>query len=297
MSCLPNVKSTSTVHRYYREWRDAQETKHWSKLEKMGGYSEEFTQAFVAEVTRLTASKKEHYEAKAEAACSDWALAVEELDRSEQQVLDLNIALEALNGELNDVRAAASEATKADAATLQELRKQLEDLKNDNRRLSESNESLGREVAKAQATEEHNDRLLTELRSQRQSLVEELKTLSKEIADSRRDLTQCGTEAVALRETINQLKGKEAALSNELNSVRLAHNAAQEDLRNKYNSAMSDVRQLRYELNFAQRQIAEGNDRLKSVEAQLVASQRTVAEQSAVIDVLKKPSSPPNDSA
>ena len=60
LSMLPDVKSTSTAHKYFKQWKDEQEANQQSLYDKLG-FSEKFTRHFMEEVTRFGVQAEQRF--------------------------------------------------------------------------------------------------------------------------------------------------------------------------------------------------------------------------------------------
>jgi len=81
LTYLPDVSSTSTVHKYYANWRKELEANEKSLYDKFG-FSSEFTQMFMKEISRFSVEAEQRYKGIAEEANEQRDAAIEELGKS-----------------------------------------------------------------------------------------------------------------------------------------------------------------------------------------------------------------------
>ncbi|MCW8336550.1 hypothetical protein [Vibrio paucivorans] len=60
LTYLPDVSSTLTVHKYYANWRKELEANEKSLYDKLG-FSSEFTQMFMKEISRFSVEAEQRY--------------------------------------------------------------------------------------------------------------------------------------------------------------------------------------------------------------------------------------------
>ena len=78
LTFLPDVSSTSTVHKYYANWRKELEANEKSLYDKLG-FSPEFTQMFMKEISRFSVEAEQRYKGIADEANEQRDTAIDEL--------------------------------------------------------------------------------------------------------------------------------------------------------------------------------------------------------------------------
>jgi chromosome segregation ATPase len=278
---MPDVKSTSTIHKYYAEWRKELGVGQQSLYDRLG-FSTEFTQGFLKEITRFSVEAENRYKDLATDADEQRTIAIDDLTRADERLYKQFAVVEQLEKELNTVKTEATEQTKAVEATLVELRKQIDNLNEDNKTLLASNETLRTEVAKAQLAVEHHDKYISEVRSNHQSLLADHKTLQAQLADHQQRLAHKDAENIGQQTLIVQLRESEKNLKDNLNK----RDAEITELR-------SDTRMTRAELESTQRQLSEGITKIHDLEKIRDSLQRSLFEQAAVIKTFTEASNKP----
>ncbi|HIF9252482.1 TPA: DNA-binding protein [Photobacterium damselae] len=226
LSLLPEISSTSTIHKYYKNWKDELEANQKSLLEKMG-FSEEFTRVFMAEITRHATEAERRYREIAEDAKEQSLLAIEDLERAEDRLYKQTALLEQREKRIKEMDAELSQAEKAQNAITQELRQQIESLTEQLNESMTSNERLRTELAKNELKLESNVALVDETKQQNMTLNEQVKSLSDKAISQAQELTRVESKLESqelllteLRETKVTLQATNQSLDNDLRQIQ-----------------------------------------------------------------------------
>lgn len=275
LSMLPDVKSTSTVHKYHKVWKNELEAGQKSLYEKLG-FSHEFTAAFTKEITRFSAEAEKRHREKADSAEEAHDAAVEALEILEQRHAQQQSVLELaqkevkeLQGELIAVQKEAKvEFEKYEAssqAIADGLRKQMEELQVFNKDLQESNEGLRTNVAKAELKLEGNQDYVTEVKARNDALTQQLEQLRVDNTKLAREVASYESNSKGQEKLIAQL---ESSIGQERESYRqLDHQLQRQETQKAEDSKVIDSL----------------NTQVKTLQEQLTAERRRTAEQSAII--------------
>ena len=289
LSMLPDVSSTSTVHRYFSAWKKELEANQKSLYDKLG-FSTEFTQSFMKEITRFSVEAEQRYKEQAQDANEQRDIAIDELEKCEDKLYKQNAVvaqnereISELQNELTTVRSEAkaelqkmSELSRAaldkeketHAAIVTELRQQLSQATEANKSLSEANESLRTDVAKAELKLENNQEYVDTVKAQNLTLVDDNKSLNKEVA--------------ALNKT---LAGHESTIAGNAKLIS-SYETSSQDYRKQisvYESDLSSLKSTNADLSKGYAKAKEVFERANAANAEL---RKTVDEQSAVINKL-----------
>jgi len=287
LSMLPDVSSTSTVHKYFANWRREIEANQQSLYDKLG-FSKEFAQSFMKEITRFSVEAEQRYKQMAMDANEQRDSALDDLARSEDRLFKQNAVIDQLEKENEQLKQALA-ATKAEAkaelqktielsnaalekergthsAVVSELRQQLKQDSEKVASLSESNEQLRTEIAKARLKLEGNQQYVDEVKAQSVSLIAENKELAREIAELNR-----------------RLAGQEATLNG---NTRLIENL--EATIKENSSKLNQYEQERIETNLRQKTLETELSQLqKALQNEIEnnnSAKKTIDEQSRVIE-------------
>ncbi|MGR5050896.1 DNA-binding protein [Photobacterium damselae] len=226
LSLLPEISSTSTIHKYYKNWKDELEANQKSLLEKMG-FSEEFTRVFMAEITRHATEAERRYREIAEDAKEQSLLAIEDLERAEDRLYKQTALLEQREKRIKEMDAELSQAEKAQNAITQELRQQIESLTEQLNESMTSNERLRTELAKNELKLESNVALVDETKQQNITLNKQVKSLSDKAILQAQELTRVESKLESqelllteLRETKVTLQATNQSLDNDLRQIQ-----------------------------------------------------------------------------
>lgn len=265
LAMLPDVSSTSTVHKYFANWKKEIEANQQSLYDRLG-FSSEFTQSFMKEITRFGVEAEQRYKQQATDANDQRDQALYDLEQSEEKLFKQNAVVEQLEKEVSELQKELAKVRTESKAELDkqhdlsrvnsekereshdaiaaELRGQITRLSDSNSALTESNEKLRTDVAKANLKLEGNEAYVGEIKEQNAGLTEGAKTLSAEIAKLNKQLA--GQEAT--------LSGNEKLIKNlqgQLERVEKANDLAERDnikLSEKLDVAGKDIESISTQL-------------------------------------------------
>mgnify|MGYP006167928515 CR=1 FL=1 len=293
LSMLPDVSSTSTVHKYFANWRRELEANQQSLYDKLG-FSSEFTQSFMKEITRFSVEAEQRYKELAQDANEQRDLALDDLTLSEERLYKQNAVLEQLEHNLAEInkeltavkadakselqktvelsRAALEKEKETHAAVVAELRQQLAHANATVKSLTETNEGQRTELAKANLKLEGNQKYVDEVKAQNADLVSENKALSKELTNVNRTLA-----------------GQDATIAGNNKLISNLEETAKENLKalsagDKERAALSEANQrISQELSSVTRSLAAANENLERSNATVSELRKIIDEQSTVI--------------
>jgi len=281
-SMLADIKSTSTVHKYFANWKKELEANQQSLYDKLG-FSSEFTQGFMKEITRFSIEAEQRYKEQSQDASEQRDAALEDLSTSEERLHKQAAVLEQLEKECKELQTElikAGEASKAELAKQEaankvivaELRQQLSDEKKENNALVSSNETLRTDIAKSELRLEGNQQYVTEVKSQNSELVDENKQLNHQFANSNKTLA--GLEATIsgnnkLIENLEDLKELAQQEASKATVERQTLMASLDKTRNAQDSLNSEL--------------ASTKEQLNEADLSALTLRKTIDEQSSVI--------------
>ena len=187
-----DVTSTSTVHKHYKAWREELVATQRDLLDRVG-FSQEFTRAFMTEISRHATESESRYKSIADDALDQSAAAIDDLRAIEDRLSKQVTLLAVTQKDLSDLKAASSATIKALEERLiaqeQACKEQLSDSKEIVMQLNETVERQNVQLATASIYEAQNK----ELNIEAKDLREQLST----------SLSQCSslTEKVSSRDT------------------------------------------------------------------------------------------------
>lgn len=271
LSLLPDVRSTSTVHKYYAMWKTELEAGQQSLYDKLG-FSVEFTQAFMKEITRFGVEAEQRYKEQADDANEQRDIAIEELARIEDRLHKQLAVVEQQQKQIKSLEAELSQAIKTQEVRVAELRQQLSERDQENKDLAKTNETLRTNIAKAELKLEGNTAYTEEVKAQNQVLSAENKDLNRQIAEMSK--VAAGHESTIAGN--EKLITQQAAMQTQLQS-------ALDKLTAEHAEQASELKDVRKVLDVERESHAAANDKL-AAEVQSVAElKRIVSEQLAVI--------------
>ena len=282
LSMLSDVKSTSTVHKYFANWKKELEANQQSLYDKLG-FSSEFTQGFMKEITRFSIEAEQRYKEQSQDAIDQRDAALDDLSSSEERLHKQAAVLEQLEKECKELQAElikSGESSKAELAKQEtanmvivaELRQQLSDEKKENNALVSSNETLRTEIAKSELRLEGNQQYVTEVKSQNSVLVTENKGLNTQFADSNKTLA-------SLEATI---AGNDKLISSLEASSELAKQEASQSLEERQSLTML-LEKTRTTVDSLNSDVALYKEQLNEANLSAFALNKTIEEQSSVI--------------
>jgi len=286
-SILADVKSTSTVHKYFANWKNELEANQQSLYDKLG-FSSEFTQGFMKEITRFSIEAEQRYKEQAHDAGEQRDVALDDLSASEERLYKQAAVVEQLENECKELQkeliktgqASKAELAKQETANkviVAELRQQLTDEKKENNTLLSSNENLRTEIAKSELRLEGNQQYVTEVKSRNSELIADNKELNTQFATSNKTLAR-------LEATIS---GNEKLISSIEMSSKLAKEEASQSVSER-KSLITSLDKTRSTLDSLNSDVASYKEQINNANMSALAFRKTIDEQSSVITKLTK---------
>ena len=240
LSLLPEVSSTSTVHKYYKAWKDELEANQKSLLEKMG-FSEEFTRVFMAEITRHATEAERRYREIAEDAKEQSLIAIDDLERAEERLYKQTALLDQREKRIKEVEAELSQADKSQQAITQELRQQIESLTEQLNDSTASNQRLRTELAQNELLLDSNKELVTSTKTQNTELNDQIKLLNAEVVELSKTNTRLESSQESKLELIEELKDSKKSVQAQNQQLDRDLREIQQE-RNTLQASLSDLK-------------------------------------------------------
>lgn len=282
LSMLPNIKSTSTVHKYFANWKKELDANQQSLYDKLG-FSSEFTQGFMKEITRFSVEAEQRYKEQALDSNDQRDVALDELRTAEDRLHKQTAVLEQKENECTELQAElikAHEKLKTDLAKeneshnviVAELRHQLTESQKDNKALASANETLRTDIAKSELKLEGNEKYVNEVKSQNNTLVSENKNLQTQRANDNKTLAR--QEAT--------ISGNDRLIKNLESTTETAQQEALKSNTERL-STLDSLERSRLALDTSSSDLASNKDRLTDANMSITALRKTIDEQSSVI--------------
>ena len=229
LTYLSDVSSTSTVHKYYANWRNELEANEKSLYDKLG-FSSEFTQMFMKEISRFSVEAEQRYKGISEEANEQRDTAIDELARVEERLYKQNAVLEQQAKDITQLKSEAITKDNAHVAEREkrqdshevlvaELRLRIEQLENEVSHSVATNESLRTELAKSEVKLDNNQDYVNEVKTkhtQLESINAELQTggqaLSTQVTKLSTQLEGANTLVSMLEKRVNDFEKQTATL-------------------------------------------------------------------------------------
>jgi chromosome segregation ATPase len=192
LSELPEVSSTSTVHRYFKQWKDEYDINQQSLHEKLG-FSSDFTKAFMKEISRFSIEIEQRYKILANDVGEQRDAAVAALENIEnhidknnkeigRKVIDIQLLKDELKSTQQDMEAQLITSKEVNNATVSELREQLKQALHENKSLTSLNEDIRNQKIKAELRLEGNQEYTDEVKAQNTLLRQDNKELNTSLS-------------------------------------------------------------------------------------------------------------------
>lgn len=216
LTYLPDVSSTSTVHKYYANWRKELEANEKSLYDKLG-FSSEFTQMFMKEISRFSVEAEQRYKGIAEEANEQRDAAIDELSKMEDRLHKQNAVVEQqgkditqLKGELTQRErtheAEMSKLEQSQHVLVTELRQRITQLEKELTESTRTNETLRTELAKSELKLESNQDYVNEVKAKQQALEEQSSTLQSENQSLSQQVTKLSTQLEGSTSVVSTLE-------------------------------------------------------------------------------------------
>ncbi|MDD7805445.1 MAG: DNA-binding protein [Endozoicomonas sp. (ex Botrylloides leachii)] len=298
---LPDVNSTSTVHKYFANWRSELEANQQSLYDRLG-FSSEFTQSFMKEITRFGAEVEQRYKQLAKDANEQRDLAFADLARTEESLHQKEVIVEQHNKQVKTLQAELQmlkqqketeldKARESNDAAIQEVRQQLATALEENKALSQHNETLRTAMTKSELKLEGNEELINEIKHQNKDLVDENKKLNQSITELSKNLV--GKEAaiegnekliISLQEQQQQIaqqladeKERRQKLDEDLLALKTSVIDTQKKLEKeeiKVSEAQSKANELKYEI---EQKSIERKETIRRLEHSVASYEKLIA--------------------
>lgn len=181
LSLIPDVSSTSTVHKYVKAWRDELQANQQTLMERLG-FSEKFTQSFLEEFSRFNTEAEKRWRETAEQSKEQAREAIDDLERIEDKYHKQQALLEQSQKTIRQLEDEARENKKTQQIIEAELRERIAQLEADKSTLAKNNEDLRTEVAKSQLKVENNENYVNEVKENQRRMASELQSANEQIA-------------------------------------------------------------------------------------------------------------------
>jgi DNA repair exonuclease SbcCD ATPase subunit len=205
LSLIPDVSSTSTVHKYVKVWRDELQANQQSLMDRLG-FSEKFTQSFLEEFSRFNTEAEKRWRETAEQAKEQAREAVEDLERIEDKYHKQQALLEQSQKAVKQLEDESRENEKSQRRIEAELRERIAHLEGEKYALTENNDSLRTEVAKLQIKVENSERYVSEVRANRQKMAIDIQEANEKIAKHTATIVELKTNAKRDVKQIEELR-------------------------------------------------------------------------------------------
>ena len=226
---LPDVSSTSTVHKYFSNWKREMEANQQSLYDRLG-FSPDFTKSFMKEISRFAVEAEQRYKGMADDANEQREQAVSDLAKAEDKLHKQTAVVEQQEKQISDLKSELSDTIKqseanlaqeqkANEATVNELRQQLTTALDENKQLTNQNESLRTELAKAELKLESNQELVEQVKGQNEQLVSDLKEVNAIVADMSKDIASKESTITGNEKLITNLHAQHDKASTQVDSL------------------------------------------------------------------------------
>lgn len=247
LTYLPDVTSTSTVHKYYAIWRKELEANEKSLYDKLG-FSSEFTQMFMKEISRFGVEAEQRYKGIADEANEQRDTAVDELSKVEDRLFKQNAVVEQQGKEITQLKSEISTRENTHSAEISkleesqrvlvlELRQRITQLEKELSDVTKTSESLRTELAKSELKLESNQDYVNEVKAKQDQLEERNTTLQSNNQALNQQVTKLSTQLESSTSVIGTLEKRvmdfekqNTALQSKATKMETSYKAAQSEL-------------------------------------------------------------------
>ncbi len=240
LSMMPEISSTSTIHKYYKQWKEELEANQKSLLEKMG-FSEEFTRVFMSEITRHATEAERRYREIADDAKEQSSKAIEDLERAEERLHKQSALLEQRENQLKELQSELTQVTKSQEAVVAELRQQIEELQSQGAERIETIERLRTDLAKKELQLENNQEIVDTVKEQNRSLTEQLTSANQQAVVQAKSITRFESIQEANQTLIDELKLDKKSYAESVQRIEKDLRNTQQE-KHTLQSSLNDVR-------------------------------------------------------
>lgn len=272
LSMMSDVSSTSTVHKYYKAWRDDLDKNQKDLLDKMG-FSPEFSKAFMTEISRHATEAERRYREIADDARNQADEAISELQRVEGFLLQQNQLIDEKDQKIAELTQQLADAIK-EGQTALDLQKATFDAADEQRKqqletaLTKCDEQEGtieqlrRDLAKAELKAEGAEGLTTEVKAQ-------LKAANTEHKQAIKDLNKAHkTEVDGVREQLEAARSRAAQLDTDF-ALANKDTALLEKATSDIEELTKTVAELQAELHQANENLTERDQKIEALQSQV----------------------------
>ncbi|GAA6206651.1 hypothetical protein [Thalassotalea sp. SU-HH00458] len=256
---MPDVSSTSTIHTYFKNWKQEVDANQQSLYDRLG-FSPSFTKSFMEEITRFGVEAEQRYKDLAQTADEQCDHAIADLKKSEDRFYKQEAVVEQqekqiteLKTELADTKkgfeADLAKEQKANEVIVEELRQQLAAALDENKKLTTQNESIRTNLAKAELKSENNLERVNDIKAQNDQLVSDNKELNSNIANLNKDIAGKDSKIDGNKELIINLQSQQDKATKQLDDLSKANSKLQ-----------SEVESIRSELSAVNTKLSEEKD-------------------------------------
>lgn len=251
LTFLPDISSTSTVHKYYANWRKELEANEKSLYDKLG-FSSEFTQMFMKEISRFSVEAEQRYKGMADEANEQRDMAIDELSKAEERLYKQNAVVEQQDKDIvrlksessqqfNHYEAEMSKIEQSHEVLTLELRQRIAQLEKDLVDSTKANESLRTELAKSELKLESNQDYVDEVKAKQGQIEERNVSLQTENHDLAQQVTKLSTQLEGSASIASTMEKRIADFETQHSS--LVSKAT--TMEAKYQSALNELREVK----------------------------------------------------
>mgnify|MGYP000076603185 CR=1 FL=1 len=257
---MPDVSSTSTIHTYFKNWKQEVDANQQSLYDRLG-FSPSFTKSFMEEITRFGVEAEQRYKDLAQTADEQCDHAIADLKKSEDRFYKQEAVVEQqekqiteLKTELADTKkgfeADLAKEQKANEVIVEELRQQLAAALDENKKLTTQNESIRTNLAKAELKSENNLERVNDIKAQNDQLVSDNKELNSNIANLNKDIAGKDSKIDGNKDLIKNLQLQQDKATKQL-----------DDLSKTNSKLQSEIESIRSELSVVNAKLSEEKDK------------------------------------
>jgi chromosome segregation ATPase len=317
LELLPDIKSTSTVHKYHKEWRTELDNSKRTLFDSFG-FSDNFQNAFVSEIARFHTDAKNEYSEKLVELTEERDTAILGLEKADNAIITQQTRADTLEDQVRELQNEIhlltreakqhSEQLEKDKAfaigkleqqmgdlekrlnnenrlVVEQLQHQIDSLTTKNNELREVNENQRTELAKSQLKLESNTSLVEEVKARATAAAEEAKARIEKLESSFTTLSEKHiTCSQALAVANEKLAAKDELLVNSLGQYELAINN-ETSLRLLLNDREEEQKELRARLarverddSNAQAEVRRLTERQGEMKNKAVTSDKMISE-------------------
>ncbi|EGU46202.1 hypothetical protein VII00023_00810 [Vibrio ichthyoenteri ATCC 700023] len=261
LTFLPDISSTSTVHKYYANWRKELEANEKSLYDKLG-FSSEFTQMFMKEISRFSVEAEQRYKGMADEANEQRDMAIDELSKAEERLYKQNAVVEQQDKyivrlksessqQLNHYEAEMSKIEQSHEVLTLELRQRITQLEKDLVDSTKANESLRTELAKSELKLESNQDYVDEVKAKQGQIEERNVSLQTENHDLAQQVTKLSTQlegsasiASTMEKRITDFETQHSSLVSKATTMEANYQSALNELREVKAQAQSQSQKI-----------------------------------------------------